>query len=403
MKIVVVTKSLPTGGGASRFAFELAEECRKTGDDVRLLTYSTPSRGAGAETILPGRIWNRTLRHLDWRLGQAGLVGLARWDYSEITSRMGNQADVFHVHDSYQAVSPFLIARLSRLAPVVHTMHDTSSFTGGCINPLGCERYKHNCGECPQRQTLGRYDFTRMNLRIRRRVYSNQRVHCAFPSRWIMREASSSLRLGDRARHIANGFDPVGYSYKSRDQARRILGISPDAKVVCAGAHTVASPHKGFGYVLDALRAPDAPKLTLILLGNAPPIAAGTLGETEIIAPGFVGERERLALYYSAADLMLFPSMGDNLPTMIQESMHAQTPVLAFATGGIPEMIDNGVNGWLVPRGDGSAFTTTLSRLFMAHELLRDAGVRAREKITHAFAMPDCRARYQEFYREVCS
>ena len=138
-------------------------------------------------------------------------------------------------------------------------------------------------------------------------------------------------------------------------------------------------------------------------MGNAPPIAAGTLGETEIFAPGFVGARERLALYYSAADLMLFPSMGDNLPTMIQESMHAQTPVLAFATGGIPEMIDNGVDGWLVPRGDGDAFMTTLRRLFMAPELLREAGVRAREKITRAFGMRDCRARYQEFYRDVCS
>jgi glycosyltransferase involved in cell wall biosynthesis len=400
MKIVFVTKSLPTGGGASRFAFELAAKIRAAGDEVQVFTYSSSSV-AGAENILPSAIWNLTLRHLDWRLARAGLVGLARWDYSEIMRRIGQQADVFHVHDSYEAISPLLIARLRRLAPVLHTMHDTSSFTGGCINPMGCDRYKSNCGRCPQRETLGRHDFTRLNLRIRRRAYSNTRVHCAFPSRWIMGEACSSLRLGDRARHVANGFDPSEYSYKSRDEARKILQIPPDAKVVVAGAHTIASPHKGFGYVVGALQGRGVPKLTLILLGNASPDTAATLGGIRIVAPGYVREKDRLALYYSAADLMLFPSMGDNLPTMIQESMYARTPVLAFATGGIPEIIDDNENGWLVPRGDGAAFTAKLMALLSTPNEWSGFGDRARSKIEGSFSMAECVRRYTQFYQRI--
>jgi len=403
VNIAVVTKSLRSGGGASRFAFELADSCRERGDDVRVFTYSAQGGLPDCERVEPLGIVDRLTRHLDWRLSRLGFVGFTGWDFRYIRRKTRDFADIIHVHDSYEAISPITIGLFTKLAPVLHTMHDTSSLTGGCINPMGCERYRKGCGRCPQRNSLGKFDLTSLNLRIRRKVYSNPRIRCSFPSRWIMGEACASLSLGSRAHHVANGFDPRGYAFKPRLEARRILGIPEKAMVVCAGAHTVASPHKGFMYVVNALRANEAAEITLILLGNVAPEAEELLSGVPVVAPGFVGDKERLALYYSAADLMLFPSMGDNLPTMIQESMYAQTPVLAFATGGIPEMITDGRDGWLVPRGDGIAFAAALRRLLSNSELLKECGLKAKVKIAQAFSMQDCYSRYEELYRHACS
>jgi len=330
-----------------------------------------------------------------------GCIGFTGWDFREIRRKTGDFAEVIHVHDSYEAISPLTIGLFSKLAPVLHTMHDTSSFTGGCINPMGCERYRRGCGHCPQREVLGRFDLTAMNFAIRRKVYANPRISCAFPSAWMLREASSSLSLGRRARLIPNGFDAVAHNFRPRAEARKILGIPQNSVVLCAGAHTVSSAHKGFGFVVDAVTLNKDVDLHLILLGHVRPEATATLDGLRVTMPGFVSQKERLALYYSAADLMLFPSMGDNLPIMIQESMYAQTPVLAFATGGIPELIDDEINGWLVPTGDGQAFTRKLRSLLSDRNALVQAGLRAQEKITRSFNMSDCVQRYAETYEQM--
>jgi glycosyltransferase involved in cell wall biosynthesis len=107
-----------------------------------------------------------------------------------------------------------------------------------------------------------------------------------------------------------------------------------------------------------------------------------------------------LANYYAAADLLLFPSMADNLPIMIQESMAAATPVLAFRTGGIPEMIDDGVTGWLVERGNAQELAGVL-RQVLASGVPEGMGEAAKETVQNRYSMDDCVRRHKELYEEV--
>ena len=69
---------------------------------------------------------------------------------------------------------------------------------------------------------------------------------------------------------------------------------------------------------------------------------------TSIKSLGFVEDEVTLKIAYNAADLLLHPAPIDNLPNTVAESMSSGTPVLAFSTGGLPEMVVPGKSGWLV-------------------------------------------------------
>jgi glycosyltransferase involved in cell wall biosynthesis len=91
-------------------------------------------------------------------------------------------------------------------------------------------------------------------------------------------------------------------------------------------------------------------KPCVIAIGNE----ASSLEHQNIISryTGFINDKSDLALYYSAADIFLFPTLADNFPLTVIESMACGTPVIGFAVGGLPEIVDHDCNGWLVPLMD---------------------------------------------------
>jgi glycosyltransferase involved in cell wall biosynthesis len=71
---------------------------------------------------------------------------------------------------------------------------------------------------------------------------------------------------------------------------------------------------------------------------------------------GKVDSDEQLALYYAAADAFLIPSLEDNLPYTVMESLSCATPVIAFTTGGIPDMVKHEYNGYLATYRSAESF-----------------------------------------------
>ena len=113
---------------------------------------------------------------------------------------------------------------------------------------------------------------------------------------------------------------------------------------------------------------------------------------------GFVTDRTRLGLLHAAADLLLFPSLADNLPITIQEAMAAGTPVLAFAAGGVPELVRPGRTGWLVAAGDQAALNRQLREILQADETW-NFGERARTMIQDEFSVAGCVNQHVTLYR----
>lgn len=103
---------------------------------------------------------------------------------------------------------------------------------------------------------------------------------------------------------------------------------------------------------------------------------------------------------YSCADLFVIPSLEDNLPNTIMESMACGTPCIGFATGGIPEMIDHCVNGYVAKYKDANDLANGIQWV-LEHEdrqALSDACVK---KVQENYTEEVVAKKYLELYKSI--
>ena len=153
----------------------------------------------------------------------------------------------------------------------------------------------------------------------------------------------------------APGVPPV-----DRAVARRRLGVGQQVLLAFAGRF---GPQKALGVALDAVAATE--DVTLALAGEGDGTAelqrrAAPLGD-RVRFLGPLSRADVLELF-AAADASVLSSEWENLPHAVLESLAVGTPVLATAVGGVPEIVEDGVNGLLVPAGDSAAFAAAVAR-----------------------------------------
>lgn len=260
-------------------------------------------------------------------------------------------ADVVHLHwvsDGFIDYSKFFSRNDKR---VVWTLHDMNPFTGGCHHSDGCLLFRSNCSPCFQLEGTidpnyaGKLLHTKKNAMMNT---SNDAVRIVTPSKWLGDLAYSSS-LFNRFQHhvIPNAFHPDQFKMIPREEARRKLNVASDRKVIFVNAHHIDNHRKGLNYLIDALDR--LQKKDYLLM------SAGHTLRNELFPNlhhlGYLKTTEELSLAYSAADLLVLPSLAENLPNTICESLMCGTPAVAFDTGGIKELI-NDHNGLLVPLKD---------------------------------------------------
>jgi glycosyltransferase involved in cell wall biosynthesis len=132
-----------------------------------------------------------------------------------------------------------------------------------------------------------------------------------------------------------------------------VLGWDPERAVILMAAVDWQAPRKGGAIWLDAAARIRTP-YDLALVGETR-LPADLCGPGRVHALGGVGDDRLLALAYAAADLVVVPSLFDNLPNVLLESLACGTPCVGFATGGIPEAIVPGRTGGLAEAISGPA------------------------------------------------
>ena len=116
---------------------------------------------------------------------------------------------------------------------------------------------------------------------------------------------------------------------------------------------------------------------------------------------GLIASDDTLRQIYSAADVFVLPSLEDNLPNTMLEAMSCGTPVVAFSVGGIPDVLDDGVTGRIVPAGAPSMMAAAIVDCLRDHEARRKMGAAARRVIETRYSMPVQARRYHDLYREL--
>jgi glycogen synthase len=149
------------------------------------------------------------------------------------------------------------------------------------------------------------------------------------------------------------------------------------------------APQKGVRALVAAAGLLEDESAQVLLVGDGPERPA-LQREAERLGVGgrlhFVGflAHERLPAVMSHADLLVLPSLYEELGTVLLEAMQAGLPIVASKTGGIPDVIEDGVNGMLVPPGDPKAIALAIDRLLANRDLTRrlSEGRRKGERIT---------------------
>ncbi len=135
-----------------------------------------------------------------------------------------------------------------------------------------------------------------------------------------------------------------------------LQALFPRPPALLVGAAGRLSPEKGFDVLVEAAArvAAHCPHAGFVLFGDGPQRDALThrvrqlgLGE-RFVMPGFSGDLDR---WLTSFDLTVLPSFTEGLPNVVLESLAGRVPVVATAVGGTPEVVEDGVNGFLVPPG----------------------------------------------------
>lgn len=104
--------------------------------------------------------------------------------------------------------------------------------------------------------------------------------------------------------------------------------------------------------------------------------------ETDVRLIGYVDDMKTA---YAGLDAVVMPSLREGLPNTLLEAMAAEKPVIVTRVGGIPEVVDDGVNGILIPPMDSNAICDKLIKLCRDASYCRSLGLRAREKVSEGF------------------
>lgn len=259
---------------------------------------------------------------------------------------------------------------LSSRVPVVLTPHDAWHLSGHCAHSLSCERWKTGCGNCPDLTLYpsARRDATAYNWQRKREIYRKSRLHVAVPSNWLRRKVEESILMDATVdlRVISNGVDLTVFRPGEKEDARRRLGLPANAKILLfAAMQARTNSYKDYATVRAAgLRVGEYLRNEQILV-----LTIGENGASERVENvefRFVPpqhEPSMMVPYYQAADVYVHAAHAETQPLVLMEAMACGRPSVATAVGGIPEVIEDGRTGYLVPYRDAEAMAGRVEEL----------------------------------------
>ncbi len=261
--------------------------------------------------------------------------------------------DILHFHWVAGMLDPSLDMEYLKGKKIVWTLHDMNAFTGGCHYSNGCRKFEKMCGACPELGSTKERDLAFDTWRARMGTYRELDIHVVTPSAWLAKEAQKSALLGKFPIHvIANAHPLQVYKPLPREQLRAQLGLKPDSLALLFASQSLTNTRKGGMYLVNVLQilaqTSLKDRITVYMLGNnAAPEFKNTGVKVECL--GHINDDAYMAALYNVSDALILPSLEDNFPNVICEALACGTPVVAFANGGISEMIRHEETGYLVP------------------------------------------------------
>ena len=323
------------------------------------------------------------------------ITGSKVWADSDLTA-----PDVAHLHwVGDELLSVRQIGDLARRVPVVWTMHDTWAFTGADHHPKDETDTRYRVGYTKQSRLPGdgHMDVDAWVFRRKMRAWKSP-MWLVAPSSHIMKMAQESMLASSWPVTVipnpveCDVFTPA--SSQERVDLRRRLGVHGDEPVILFGSGSRASYTKGMDLLAAALaklraRIPGARFITFGPESDELPEWVHQIGVIE--------NEASLRDVYAAADVLLVPSRFETFSQVAAEAQACGTPVAAFATSGLLDVVGHGETGFLAHDFDPVALADAAEQVLAAGVPMRTV---TRERAERLWAMPVVGKKYADWYQQ---
>lgn len=407
---VLIVSTHDQQGGAAIAAYRLLVALNKNGVAANMLTIDKKSDNTnvievGNSLLNRGRfVAERGAIFIQNRFSKKNLfdISIANTGVSITNHPTFKKADVIHLHWINQGM--LSIRDIGKIVAsgkkIIWTMHDMWPFTGICHHARECTHFETGCGLCPYLNNPSKSDISYSTYLLKQAAYSLGNIHFVACSNWLTELAVKSKLTNDhKVSTIANPIDTEVYTPKDKVAVRKLMNLPLDKKIILFAAAKVSDKRKGIDYLIEASKIiaqqKDNNYMFLIAGGNSDEIVEQLA--LPAISVGYVSSGEMPNLY-NAADLFVTPSLQENLPNTIMESMACGTPCVGFNIGGIPEMIDHKQNGYVAAYKDAQDLAQGL--MWLLNETAEPLAENARNKTIKHYSEATIAKKYIDIYNK---
>jgi glycosyltransferase involved in cell wall biosynthesis len=313
-----------------------------------------------------------------------------------------SDADVVHLH--WVQGEMLSIADIGRIrTPIVWTLHDMWAFCGA-EHYTTDHRWRDGYRSNNRPSFESGFDLNRYTWQ-RKRKHWRRPLQIVCPSQWLANCVRASALMGEwPVAVVPNPIDTARWQPIDQRLARQLLGLPQDCPLLLFGAMGGGTdPRKGIDLLVAALaqlRAePNLQTLQLVVFGQCAPQSPPQLG-FPLHYTGHLHDDLSLRALYSAADAMVIPSRQDNLPNTGLEAHACGTPVVAFNTGGLPDIVVDRITGALAEPFEPASLAAAIRWVLeepQRHQPLRHA---ARQRAEELWNPARVAALYADIYRQ---
>lgn len=373
--LVVHLSTSDLKGGAAIAAYRLMKAQRSEGVNAVLLVLDKTSSDPHVFPLIKPSRWNKA-RALAAKILEVLLAALAvkrlrgfqlfalsipYFGFNVMKHPLCKQAEVLHLH--YTNGGFLSLHALKQIAKagkkVFFTLHDIWHVAAICHYTTECVKEGFELATPYAKGFLAK-QFAHNVYSKKELLYKAIKPRFIGCSQWIVDVAKRSRLAKDYPiTHIPNIPDFQHFSPSDRKEARQRLALPTDRPIILYGAANTSDERKGYKELKEMLNAfaksknvqARPPLLVVFGKANEENFSKKVIGiESRLV--GYIRNATEMALYYTASDLFLSTSRMDNLPNTLIEAQLCNCPSLAFAVGGIPEIIQTPDEGILIPQFD---------------------------------------------------
>ena len=354
---------------------------------------------ASLRSISKGRDWFADQR------GEENFYFPGSWD---LLNQASQKPSVLHLHNLHGGYfDPRALTAMSSEIPVMLTLHDAWLLSGNCAHSFGCERWKTGCGGCPDISIYPglKVDSTHLNWKRRKDIFDHSKLYIATPCQWLLDKVNESILAPAmlEGRVIYNGVDTNIFYPGEKQLARRELGLPINEPILLFVANGIKNnPFKDYATlrkIIALLGEQSETPLHFIALGEDG--VQEQVGRVTIHYISRITDMNLVAQYYRASDLYVHVAKAETFPNTVLEAMACGVPVIASNVGGIPEQVDDGITGLLIPAQNAELMAQSASLLLNDPILREKMGKAAILKVKERFTLEHQVEQYLQWYEDI--